>query len=302
MGWSPPRDLTSKQLFKWLMVISVVCLLLPSWLTDSLDHALSLLMGPLSRQSRQMSLAVTDQLHQSKKKQVTPQQYEQLLQQHQRAVNQIVNMEQELRQQQELNLQLSGLRQKFGLARPHLIAAHIVSSDSSNWSQRAILNQGSLQSIQKGQIVLSRTDGIEKQSINSDQVDAYQMCVVGRIQDVGLRTSQLQLITDGSFSLPVFIEPRWDRKETWRADGVLRGAGMGQVKVTLVRADFPVRVGDPVLACSDPKLLPVELLVGQISSCKLDEDNPVFWRVTVKPAADPHTLREVITIDTLWEQ
>lgn len=302
MGWSPRRDISSKQLFKWLMALSVLCLLLPDWMTDNLDHVFSLLLGPLSRPGRQMSLAVTDQIRQDKNTSVSPEQYEKLGRQYQQAVNRLINMEQELRQQQELNLQLSGLRQEFGLARAHLIVAQVVGSDSSGWSQRVLLNRGSLGLIQAGQIVLSYADGGGQSPAAAERMDKYQMCVVGKIDDVGLRTSKLQLITDASFSLPVFIEPRWDRAESWRADGVLRGMGMGQVKITLARADFPVRAGDAVLACSDPQLLPVELLVGYVSSCEPDEDNPVFWQVTVQPAADPHTLREVVAVNTLWEK
>ena len=77
---------------------------------------------------------------------------------------------------------------------------------------------------------------------------------------------------------------------------------MGKAKVTLVRADFRVQAGDPGLAYSDPKYLPVELLIGYVSSCEVDENNPVFWQVMVRPAADPHALREVVVVNTMVQE
>ena len=297
MGWSPRQGISAKQIFKGLMLLSVFCLFLPQRLTDSLDHALAWLLEPFTKSGRQLSLAVTDRLQPQETEEVSARQYEQLRRQYQQAVNKIVNLEQELHQQQELNVQLAGLRQQFGLARARLIAAQVVGSDSSSWSQRVILNQGSLQLIREGQLVLSRAGEAQEGMSTGKGADNFQMCVVGRIDEVGLRTSKLQLVTDAGFGLPVFIKSHWQRQESWRGEGVLTGGGMGQVKVTLVRADYPVRVGDAVLACSDPKTLPVELLVGQVSSCEPDKDNPVFWRIAVRPATEPHTLREVVVVD-----
>jgi cell shape-determining protein MreC len=299
MAWKTKHSISAKQLFKWLMLFSVLCLFLPRSLTDRLDQAVSSVVGPLSGGARQFSLTVTDKLPQPGPSTVPAEQYQHLKAKHEQAAIKITNLQEELQQQRELNLELSGISQEFGLARARLIIANVTGSDSSDWPQTLQLDQGNEQHLRNQQLALSLAKPTEAGPDNLlESNDIYQMSVVGRISNTGRSTSTLQLITDSEFSYPVSVVPRWDRQEDWRADGHLYGKGMGKMTVRFISNKYPVKPGDTVLACSNPKYLPVEMLIGWVQNCRLNNQNPVVWEITVVPVSRLHNLRRVVIIDT----
>lgn len=275
------------------MFISIVVLLLPfpRWLTELGDRGLWVVLGPISKGSRQFSQRAGDNLSSSTVESVPAAE-------HRQALIEIYNLKLQQQQDQALISQLSGLDEQFGQAPVRLIPVKVSGSDSSSWREILHLNHHGLQ---PGQIVLGRLGlTTENSTAENTNENIFQMCVVGQIRDDGSATFRLQLLTDADFSLPVFIEPRWDRPESWRAHGQLKGRGMGEIEVVLVKANYSVQAGDAVVACSDTKKLPVELLVGFVKNCRLDPDNPVFHRITVEPAVDLTRLREVIVVGTQW--
>lgn len=129
------------------------------------------------------------------------------------------------------------------------------------------------------------------------------MCVVGRVQKAGVKTSDLQLVEDAGFSLPVSIVGHWSRKEDWRAEGMLRGQGMGKMQVSMVPVEgHPVKPGDLVLACGKPEYLPVDMIVGVVWQCQADDANPLMWKITVIPVANLSSLSQVVVLDCRWGQ
>jgi len=275
-----------------MMIFSALCLLLPRGVTDKLDHAFSRLVGPLTKQSRDWTLKATQQVQEPSAPAVSPLEYE------------VTNLRQQVRQLEEEKKQWAGLQEKFGQARTRLILANIIHRDSAVWSQGAFLNRGSDDNIQKGQIVLGMAAGLDSPDQRENQNNLNRRCVVGRIKEIrGSNISTLQLLTNADFQISVFIEPRWNRKqEEWRANGVLMGNGKGGIEVKMIRADFPVKVGDPVLACSHPEYLPVAMVVGIVKSCRRDLNSAVFWHITVEPAADLNLLQQVAVICPVWTQ
>ena len=288
----------TKRLFGRLMVVSLLLLLLPHRVTDRLGHVVSRVVGPLSLGARQMSLAVTEQLPTAGRVQVSSEQYNHIKRQFERMASELANVRAELRRQQELNVTLSGLRSEFGLARARLVVAEVTGSASSDWSQTLYLNRGSADGVREGQLAL----GVVCGATNGNQPAEPVYHVVGRVKTAGARTAYLQLVTDPDFSLPVFIVPGWDRNEDWRAEGQLYGREMGYTAVGFISVEHPVRAGDAVLACSDPSCLPVEMLVGWVRSCRPDDKNPVLWQINVAPAAQLHSLEQVIIVDTAGDE
>ena len=121
--------------------------------------------------------------------------------------------------------------------------------------------------------------------------DIYQNAVVGRIIDVGLSTSSMQLLTDPKSRLKVVIVPV-DRQGGARVNGILNGLGMGRLSVSMVPITSPVEVGDAVLICAGRDILPIEMLVGFVKSRKPGTDPPVIWQIEVTPAVELNQLRE----------
>jgi cell shape-determining protein MreC len=297
------RQLTSQQVFTWMMVLSVLFLFLPLRWTDRLDHLFSALVGPFSQGSRQMTLLVTENLPEPDQAEITERKCQKLQEMLLYAEKQKMNLIQANRNLQETIDRLAGVRQSFGQTRAMLMDADVIASDSTNWRYWKKLNQGSLQQIAVGQIVLGPMGPADKSEDSRSTESLCRMCVVGRVNNVGLKYSSFQLISDAGFSLPVILEPHPNRGEVWRANGVLKVKSLGEITVTMVEVrGNPVHVGDSVLACSDPRYLPVETLIGMVRECQSDPENPLMWRILVEPAADLHSLDHVVVVNPLWDE
>ena len=277
-----------------MMIGSVVCMLLPSRLTNCVDHLFSAMVSPLSGDTRNLALSVTDKSNNFGTVEIPVEQYQKLQQENRRNRNRFISLWQELCYQRELTERLTGLRQRFGMSRVDFIAAFVTGSDSSNNRQIMILDQS--RHVKPGQIVLSST-GLRSRPGDDpgDPVnDVYQNAVVGQISQIGLSTSSVQLITDPQSKLKVVIVPV-DRPGGKRASGILNGLGMGRLSVSMVPITYPVKAGDAVLLCAGRETLPVEMLVGFVKSRK-HGDPPVIWEIQVTPAVNLNELREVVVV------
>ena len=307
MKWRQRDEISHQRVFRWLMIGALACLLLPGRWADRLGDVSASLLGPLSQGGRKLTLAATENARRpGRSETVGSEQYRRLADRLGAREAELANLTQENRRLRERFAQWSGLRQKFGLARVSLIDARVLGSDSSGWRQIKLLDQGAMQKIEAGQLVLSgRGDGGGRGELaEADAELMRQMSVVGRIIQVSRSSCRLQLINDPGFRLPVFVEPLGQvRQGGWRGQGVLsvtpgRG-GVNEMVVGMVPvAGHPIRVGDAVLGCSDPRYLPVEMLVGFVADCQPERENPLMWRITVRAAVDLHRLERVTVVRT----
>lgn len=287
---------SSKRLFAWLMAVSAAsAVLLPGDVTDGVDHLFSTLAAPFNRGGRVVSLAAVEKLRTGGLETVGGADYQKLLSAYQRNRAQLVNVEQELEQLQDFTSRLQGLRQQFGMARVRLIDARVVGTSTISWRRvnKVVLDQGSLQRIRKGQIAL----GFVGQE-NSKDAAAYNWCVVGKVLTSGVGSANLQLASDVDFGLGVFVEPGPGRAGDWRAQGTLQGDGADGMTCVVTGSEYPVQVGDAVVACSDPKTLSVATLVGYVQRCERDEKTPLMWRISVASAVDLNTIDRVVIVDS----
>jgi len=299
----PQQKIPSQQIFTYLMIAAMVCLLIPERFTNKLDHLLSFLVGPLSQSSREGSLAVSNALRQRQQPTVNFEEYQKLLNRSQREQRELINLNQQVDHLKEMTLRLTGVKQQYGLERVKLVAAHITGSDSSSLREIKKLDQGSAEGVQAGQLVLAWSDsGGSDAGKSNDKTELYQKAlqgaVVGKIIDSARDTSSLQLLSDPGLRMKVVLMPNPGRKEKWQAEGLLQGEGLGRVTVTKVpaTAEYTIRRGDVVLALPEAKILPVAMLIGWVQSCQPEEQNPVLWQIQVRPAVELHPLREVIII------
>ena len=68
------------------------------------------------------------------------------------------------------------------------------------------------------------------------------------------------------------------------------------MEVTLVSANYAVKVGDAVMVRADGDVLPVEMVLGYVRSCRHAEQQPWMWQIEVTPAVDLQNLRQVIVV------
>ena len=281
-----------------MMVCSFVLLLIPHSLTDKVDHIFSFLLTPFSKGSRDLSLSVRGKLPKTKTLRVSADGYQQLKDRLSRYQQQLINTTHDLDYYKDLVATLSGLRQLPGFERAATMfqVANIIGVDTSNLREVKSLDVGSSLEVQKNQLVLGSSLRRSEEALSSEADAKYQMAVVGKIIDVGPRTSHLQLLSDPGFCLKIVIEPNRQRGQKFRAYGMLKGKGMGRIEVTMISANNAIRPGDVVLAKADTQYLPIDMFVGTVVSCVEAEKNPIEWQITVQPAVDPHTLRQAIIV------
>lgn len=287
-----------KRLFRYLMLLSLIMVFLPSSWTNRVDHFFSFLLSPLSGASRNLTLAATDTLRRQGQA-VSQQSYLELEEAYRASQARCVNLAEALRAQEEWTAELSGIRQDYGLTRGILIDADVVGEDSGG-GHMLTLNQGSIQRIRPGQIVLGM---VRWQEVQGEQtVDYFQMSVIGRIKESGMWSAKAQLLSDPAFRLRVDIIPAPGSTAAWRTSGVLQGGGKGDVLVTMVNSTIPVGPGDTVVAQPAADLLPAAMMVGTVRRCERDDQSPMNWRILVQPAVELHRLTRVVVVDMMEQQ
>jgi hypothetical protein len=77
---------------------------------------------------------------------------------------------------------------------------------------------------------------------------------------------------------------------------IMQGNGNNLAKVKLLQISHKVEVGDKVYAEKRPGLLDNPMIVGTVAECKIDDENPSLWDITVKPACQIDRLTDVAVI------
>jgi hypothetical protein len=73
---------------------------------------------------------------------------------------------------------------------------------------------------------------------------------------------------------------------------------MGEILVKRIEIKgHDVQVGDAVLAHIHPVTLPIETVLGKVSSCRIDDDNAVMWHIQVEPGLELHNLKQVVILN-----
>jgi len=288
----------SKHIFPYLMIISLICLLIPAQYTNKLDQLMGRLVSPFSKGSRFLSVPINETIRDKGSARVSAEDHERLKKTCRRTLAQLINSNEKLLALEKLNRCLAHLRRRLG-PKPIFIPAGVAGSDTSILRDIKHLIHDAHSELESGQIILGSVvaDSAEARGTPKTK-DINAMAVVGRvIGRPGKRTAQLQLLSDPEFRLLVTIKPSRQRKEKWQAvTGTLKGKGTGHVSIEGVPTKYNVQPGDVVLACADPKYLPVAMIIGTVQNCQRYEKNPVLWQIKVRPAADLLTLRDVIII------
>ena len=167
----------------------------------------------------------------------------------------------------------SGLPQ---LSAEGLLMAKITGT-SSNYSRELMINKGSDASVRPGQFVLS------------EQQDA----VVGVVSESFETVARVRLITDTMQTLEIHIRRDGTDKDT-RA--MMIGNGTNTCSISMIDRQRDIREGDTVYAAAVPDKLNVPLVVGEITGVHPDDQHPLLWKITVRPAEDMSRLNNVAII------
>jgi len=112
-------------------------------------------------------------------------------------------------------------------------------------------------------------------------------CIIGRISDIfpQISKAQVDLFTDPMSKIPVKIA---------EFKNIMKGTGNNTAKIEM--AKNKVEVGENVFALREAGFLDAPMIVGKVSECNRNQENPSFWDITVAPACNIKQLEDVAVI------
>jgi rod shape-determining protein MreC len=243
-------------LFTWFILGGLIFLFAPQNLTNKFQFAFANIFRRPLSIGRNISLSAHTQ---SQTEEVVGRiKYDQLQ-------NHFANIAEELNRERQKVESLSGLHNRCPLEGAKLLFADIVTLSAEG----LIINRGQNDGVQQGQFVLGDNS------------------IIGTISAVSPRTARVELITEGTSNIAV---------EIGGVKTVIEGNGKKSIKVRLLSTKHKVKVGDNVYACKQPGFLDSPMIVGTVSQCKRNDENPLLWDITVKPACDIERLNDVTVI------
>ncbi len=152
----------------------------------------------------------------------------------------------------------------------HLTTAHVLSRSPERSGQRFLVDRGSLDDVTLGQAVVA-SDGI----------------LIGRVLEVSLNTSLVQLITDHASKFGVRL-----LNQTAGTIGIAEGSDGEIIHIAYIPQDISVDVDSVVVSSGLDNGIPAGLVIGVVTSVLTNEHDP-FQSATVEPPIDLRTLRFV---------
>ncbi len=145
------------------------------------------------------------------------------------------------------------------------ISARVIGDSGGAFARTMILNAGSKAGVRKGQAVITGAG------------------LVGRVQEVGLRSSRLLLLSDLNSRIPVVIESS-------RVRGVVAGTNGETLRLVHLPPDVVAAPGDRIVTSGHGGALPPGLPIGVVSAVN---DS----LIEVEPFVDPARLEIVQVVD-----
>jgi rod shape-determining protein MreC len=245
-----------RMLFTWFMLGGFIFLFAPRNLTNKFQFAFAHIFRWPLSIGRNISLSARTQPQLTDV--VSRRKYNQLQ-------NHLANLTEELNQERQKVKELSKMRNRQALEGAGLVFADIITSFTDGF----IINRGQNDGLQKGQFALGDNS------------------IIGTISDVSPRTAKVELITKTTSNIAVKIAG---------LKTVIQGNGKDSARVQMLSIKHKIKTGDNVYACKKPGFLDTPMIIGAVAQCKRDNENPLLWDITVKPACDIEKLNDVAVI------
>ena len=188
-----------------------------------------------------------------------------------RLQNYLVTMEEELIQKHLRVEELSGLRERlYALEGAGLMVADIIWKSFSRLHSELMINRGEKDGLAEGQFVLGDNS------------------IIGTVCYVDAQMAKVKLVTDPSSKIAVNIAG---------TSRLMQGIGNNTARILeLLRKKHEVKVGDIVTTAKKPGVLDVPIVTGTVQRCQSDDENPLLWDITVRPACNIEQLDTVAVI------
>lgn len=185
--------------------------------------------------------------------------------------NHLANVTEWLKLERQKVEKLTGLRDRPVWKGVDFIIADVIAASVNKMRGEIVINRGRKDGLAENQFVL-----------------AYES-IVGTVYKVDDRTAQIKLISDPTSRIAVKIA-------NFTMDRIMHGEGNCSASVKLVPIKYNVKNGDIVYAQKRPGFLSSPVIVGTVSKCKSNDDNPLVWDISVQPGCDIKNLANVAVI------
>ncbi len=251
-----------RMLFTWLMLVGLILLFAPAGLTNKFPLAFAYVFRWPLTMSRSIILSAPTEQSLPNAPTRTEDQYK----------NHIENLEKLLEEQQKKFNSLYGLYNgSVGEGRDFALAGVIMYKIVGPRNELLIDCRNEAGLI-KGHYILADNS------------------VIGTITDVSSHTARVRLFTDTASEIAVQIG-NLDVKR------VMKGAGDNTAKIQHVPVEKnKVSIGDNVFACKKPGFIDSPMIIGQVTECKRDENDPLLWDITVRPRCQLDKIENVAVI------
>ena len=138
-----------------------------------------------------------------------------------------------------------------------------------------IINRGFTDGLAKGQYVLGHNS------------------IIGTVAEISSNLSSVRLITSPASEIPVRIA--LDEDDIY-IHPIMTGAGTNRARIEVKRTFNNIKEGYRVYAAQETGFLETPRIIGKISRCVINENNPVMWDITVEPACDLNNIVDVTVI------
>lgn len=152
-------------------------------------------------------------------------------------------------------------------------AASVIANSTDSWSSTITIDKGSSSGIAVGMPVSSNSG------------------IVGQVSEVGPTTSTVRLITDENSGVSAMVQSS-------RAQGQLVGSADGTLRLTLIRTDQQVSVGDTIITSGLGGTYPRGLPLGTVSNIT-KTNGAMYYEISVEPLSSLSALENVLVITSL---
>ncbi len=204
--------------------------------------------------------------------------YNDLKEQNEQLKNQVNELSEKLRNSEKYMLENEALKGALGIKSENpdfaFCSAVVVASEQSGYSYMVTLNKGSVNGIEKRDIVLSNG------------------AVAGYVSEVGTTWCKVTTILDSACEIGAIISRTQDI-------GVLEGdfalAAEGNCKISYLPNTIQLNSGDSVVTSGIGGIFPAGLLIGNVQEIK-PETHGISQFAIIEPAVDISALKNVLVV------
>lgn len=178
----------------------------------------------------------------------------------------------EYEQQATTLTELLQLRNQYSLTST---AARVTGQSSDSWTSTITIDKGSAAGIAVGMPVTSANG------------------VIGQVSECGPSSATVRLVTDENSGVSAMVQSS-------RAQGQVVGSPDGSLRMTLVRSDQKVAVGDTIVTSGLGGVYPKGLPIGTVTNVTKTSGS-MYYDITVEPLTVIDNLEEVLVITSITD-